>query len=92
MKVKEIIKDMKDIDENICDYDIYRYTDNNNKKLHTDYIQAIYEDYENLEVKEYYILDEKEYNETILANSSIKADFKEWFNDENAKILVIIVE
>lgn len=92
MKVKEIIKDIKNINKNIYDYDIYRYIDNNNKKLHTDYIQAIYEDYENLEVKEYYILSEQEYDETILANSSITANFYEYFNNKNAKILVIIVE
>lgn len=92
MKVKEIIKDMKNIDKNIYDYDIYRYIDNNNKKLHTDYIQAIYENYENMEVKEYYILGEQEYDDTILANSSYYADFGSWCGNKNAKILVIIVE
>lgn len=37
-------------------------------------------------------MDEEEYDETILANSGIKADFDDWYDDKEAKVLVIVLD
>lgn len=78
------------------DCEIYRWCDNRNKKVHTDYIcetddmiNDIYN--ENEEVEFDSLMDEKEYDMTINANSGIKADFGEWYDDKNAKVLVIVL-
>jgi hypothetical protein len=72
------------------DYEVYRYTDNN-KIIHTDYIKKV-ENY-NLEdeIKDYIRMNEEDYNLSILANINKKADFKEWYDDKNATVFIIII-
>ena len=40
----------------------------------------------------YEAMDEDEYNQTMLANASVFADFEGWYGDKNAKVLCIMIE
>ena len=67
------------------------------RSLHSDFITCISasnseELYENLDVAHHELMDEKAYNESILANSCESADFETWYNDKDAKVLVVIVK
>ena len=37
------------------------------------------------------LMDEQEYDDTILANSSMCADFEDWYGDKDAKVLVVVL-
>lgn len=37
------------------------------------------------------LMDEEDYNNSILANSSVSADFAEWYDDKDARILCILI-
>lgn len=80
-----------------CDYEIWK----SNKKvpsidfLHTDNIERTdlsVKDLHEDQVMCYGLVNEKEYNNTIMINSSEQADFEEWYEDKNAKVLIIVVE
>jgi hypothetical protein len=45
-----------------------------------------------LEVVGYELADEKDYNRTVTANTCEIADFKELYEDKNAKVLLIAVD
>lgn len=63
--------------------------------IHTDTITSCDEELEDmptiLDIVEYRIMDEEEYNNTVLANGCINADFEDWYGDKNAKVLVVIL-
>lgn len=91
MSVKEIIEENM---EKVVDFEVYQYTDRM-QKLHCDYIKNIDGEfsrvvYEELEAQDYRIMDEKEYSETVLGGHE-QADFAEWYDDKNAKVLVIML-
>ena len=37
------------------------------------------------------LMDEEEYDNTLLANSSMSADFDDWYGDKDAKVLVVVL-
>ena len=37
------------------------------------------------------LMDEEEYDSTILANAMYDADFEDWYGDKNAKVLVVVL-
>lgn len=37
------------------------------------------------------LMDEEEYENTLLANSSMSADFESWYGDKDAKVLVVVL-
>ena len=91
MNVKQIINSFNEV----TDVEVYRFTSKVHK-LHTDYIENINWDYgedyyENREAVTYEIMDEDDYNRTILANYSDSADFDAWYGDSDAKVLVIVI-
>lgn len=65
--------------------------------IHQDKIKEITEDdipkqlFNNLEVANYQIMDEKDYSFSIMANDGF-ADFEEWYDDKNAKVVIMMVE
>lgn len=92
MTVKEVIEKYKN---EWFDFEIWKYNDVT-ERLHTDYIKNLdsylsFEELQNAEVKYYELMDSKQYNNTILANSSVNADFFEWYDNESAKVLVIVL-
>lgn len=93
MTVKEIMKENK---EKFDAFEVWAYTDPSHR-LHTDFITNVDEEYskaeyENKEAVHYEIMDESEYDNSILANSNTSADFAEWYDSANAKVLVIVLD
>ena len=37
------------------------------------------------------LMDEEEYDNTLLANSCTSADFEDWYGDKDAKVLVVVL-
>ena len=73
------------------DWEAYTYTDSS-KRLSTDFIKSIENVNLDAEVEDWWLMDQDEYNDTILSNSSVKADFGEWYDDAAAKVLVVVVK
>ena len=44
-----------------------------------------------MEAVSYQLADEDTYNKTVLANSEIAADFEDWYGDDTAKVLCILM-
>lgn len=87
MKVKELLKK-----EKYTDWEVYQYTDRTHR-VHTDFVRWIgdmdFEKLKELEVQDYYIMGEDEYNETIRANTDHE-DFESAYGEKEATVLVII--
>ena len=45
-----------------------------------------------MEVEHWQIMNEQDYDDTILANSEIRANFQEWYGDKNVVVLCILVK
>lgn len=76
------------------DIEIYKFVGKKHS-IHTDNIKdSAYSSIDELpdEVEcDWQIMDEEDYNRTILANGGEKADFKGWYGDKNAKVLVVVL-
>lgn len=86
--LRELIKNHKG---EYTDWEAYTYTDSS-KRLSTDFIKSIENVNLEAEVEDWWLMDQAEYNDTILSNSSVKADFGEWYDDAAAKVLVVVVK
>lgn len=64
----------------------------NRHQFHTDCIEFIDEYTDDSIVEAWSLMDENEYNSTILANSCESADFGMWYDDASAKVLVIAIK
>lgn len=47
---------------------------------------------EDMEVGLHELVDEEDYNQSLLAGCDITADFEDWYGDRNAKILCIMIK
>lgn len=93
MTISEAMEEYKGQYANV---DVYEYDSNRYKRLHTDFIHSIDEnlvdhikDREDIGDIEVYLMDEEEYNSTVLANGGLS------FNDiyeDGEKVLVIMLE
>lgn len=45
-----------------------------------------------MEVGLYELMNEEEYNNTLMANGDIYADFEDWYGDKDAKVLCIMIK
>ena len=63
------------------------------KIIHTDCIEYI--DYEDVSddapVEDFELMDEERYKFAVLANDWMEADFKTWYGNSEARVLVIII-
>ena len=84
-EVKEMYPDAEDIE-------VYESLNNGTPRFHTDSIRAIDDYSDDDEVLIYEMMNEEEYNSTILANSTTSADFGEWYDNKLAECLCIIVK
>ena len=76
------------------DFEIYRFNqaDGYIRGIHTDNTACMDMKVDDLpdEFKgEVQLMDEEEYDHTLLANSSMSADFEEWYGNKDAKVLVV---
>lgn len=100
MRREELTKILSKNGENKKDYidfEFYKFKDNKNKKIHTDYIEEINFDkiYCNLEKYEIIginYMNEQEYNDTILANNTIKACFNEIYDMQGEMLVIFLKE
>jgi len=93
MTVKELIKEQ--YNDNIANFEVYAFVGKVHK-IHGDFITNIdevfsEEKYQDCEVESWEIMDQERYNDSILANSSETADFEMFYDDKDAKVLVIII-
>lgn len=65
--------------------------ENYGRGLHTDNIKMNVDILGDRKIVDYYIMNEKEYNNTMCANSSITANFEDWYGNKEAKVIVVIV-
>lgn len=93
MTVREIITNVSSKADNLTTFEIWKYTDKT-ERLHTDFIKNIDGEYSlerlNDFEADYFIMDESEYDKTICANCQA-ANFEEWYDDKNVKVLVIML-
>lgn len=99
--IEALLKRLKDLGETYEDIELYesnsrgRYYPNH---FHTDNCRCIepnvpFDQYSRCtEVGFYELMDEEEYNDTILANTIIHADFDDWYGNKDAKVLCIMVK
>ena len=94
MKVYELLDLYKG---EYVDLEIYELF-SKNKGFHTDNLECCLsscysiELLKNLEVLGYWLMNEGDYNSEIMANTCENADFLEWYEDKNAKVLVLAVK
>lgn len=87
MTVREVIASNRG---KCVDVEIYRY--NSIKKIiATDFIESVECEAET-EVETWELMNELEYEQSVMSNTGEKADFEAWYDDKNAKVLVIIVK
>ena len=87
------IKEMKEkYAVQFVDVEVYEIN-SKRKSVHTDFVDSVDDYTDETKVDDFYseLMDENRYNETICANCD-DADFSEWYDDSDAKILVIILE
>ena len=83
--------------ENNCEeIEVYCYADETHRQ-HTDFIKFVcfggdreFDSIPENAIDSYEIMGEEEYDNTICANTS-GADFDEWFNNKDAKIMVVML-
>lgn len=87
------IKDIKEIFANeYTDIEYYRYQFQNHRSIHTDYIESVDDITENETVEDWLLADQETYSNTVYANAGAKADFTEWYDDAEAKVLIVIIK
>ena len=79
-----------------AEVEIYRFTQQDRyiRGIHTDNTDSMDVKVDDLpdEFKgEVQLMDEEEYDNTLLANSSMSADFESWYGDKDAKVLVVVL-
>lgn len=94
MKLKELKELLKTQGKEFAEIEAYTYNtyiNERNKSLHTDCIELT-DVSDNTDVKNYVLMGEEEYNQTILANQGYSVDYEDIYGDKNAKLLIVIVE
>ena len=61
------------------------------KKIHSDYIEYIEDVSDEAPVEDFELMDEERYNFSVSANCCEEADFKTWYGNSDARVLVIII-
>lgn len=91
MTIRDLIKDGK-----FTDYEVYEQVGSHghSSPFHGDLVKRIPDEEINLdaEVLLYEYMNEQDYDDTILANSEIRANYGEWYDDKNAIVLCILVK
>ena len=75
--------------------EFYKATDNyKSREFHGDFIEPIDDEDvpDDCEVIGFEFMDEEQYDHTVLANCSIRANFEEWYDNRTALILCVLVK
>ena len=79
-----------------AEVEVYRFNqaDQYIKGIHTDNTKSLDISIDNLPDEfdgMVELMTEQEYNDSVLANSSVSAEFEDWYGDKNAKVLVVVL-
>lgn len=95
MTIKEVKEEVKNIlHENYQEIEVYEANCRGKyypSEFHTDNCISTDDYTDESEVGFYELMDEEDYNDSIMANTSECADFNEWYGDKEAKILCIML-
>ena len=88
--------EIKEMAAQAAEVEIYRFIvpDRYTRDIHTDNVSSVDMSVDELPDKfkgQVRLMDEREYNNTIGANSSMSADFEDWYGDKRAKVLVVVL-
>lgn len=98
MTIKEVIEENKG---KYTELEVYKARSNGKyypNSFHTDNCELLgdtspYGNFsEDMEVGLYELMNEEEYNNTIMTNCDIYADFEDWYGDKDAKVLCIMIK
>lgn len=98
MTIKEVIEKNKGKYTELEVYKSLEKGKNYPSNFHTDNCRSLGEDSphgnydDDMKVGLYELMDEEEYNNTIMANCDIYADFEDWYGNKNAKVLCIMIK
>lgn len=62
------------------------------KSFHTDECYDVTEYGDNMQVLDAELMNEEEFGHSVLANGEFSADFEDWYNDKNAKVLCVLID
>lgn len=92
-KISDLLKE--EIEE-CAEVEVYTYT---GKKhiIHTDCIESLDIDINDMycaaiDEFDYEVMNEDDYNNSVLANTGMMADFDDWYGNKNAKVLVVVLK
>lgn len=99
VELPDRIADLLKEEVGLCaDIEVYGYKGVNHS-IHTDCIVSLDDEMNFNELYcaginefDFELMDEDDYNNTVLANSCISADFEELYGDKNAKVLIIVLK
>ena len=90
------IKEVKEMYEGQYDelevYSTWNVGEHYPNHVHTDNCKCAEEYTDDSEVGLYELMDEEDYNRSIMANASDYADFGEWYDNKGAKVLCIMIK
>ncbi len=93
--MKTVRENLKEENREYVDWMCYMSTGKDRTLYHTDFIEyvdpEIHDVLDGYEVVDDQLMDEFDFTHSILANTDEYADFQRDYNDENAKVLVMIV-
>ena len=89
-------QEVQELAKQAAEVQIFRFTqlDRYIRKIHTDNTACMDMNVDDLpeEFKgDVQLMDEEEYDNTLLANSCTSADFEDWYGDKDAKVLVVVL-
>ena len=89
-------EEVKKMAAQAAEVEIYRFNqaDRYIRGIHTDNTACLDMSVDNLPDEftgKVELMDEEEYDNTILANSSMDADFEDWHGSKDAKVLVVVL-
>ena len=94
--MKKTVRDIKkELEGKYAACEVYEYCNENYQRMHGDFLNYIDEedtdDRKLFDDFSYELMDEEEYDNTIMANCCDSGDFEYCYGDKDAKVLIIIV-
>ena len=92
MTIKEVKEMYKGQYDELEVYSTWNVGEHYPNHFHTDNCRYTEEYTDESEVGLYELMDEEDYNHSIMANASDYADFEEWYDNKDARVLCIMIK
>lgn len=90
------IRDLKEMYKGeYCEVEVFKANESGEyypDHFHTDNCETTDDYDDDTEIGIYSLMDEEEYNNTILVNGCVTADFGEWYGNKDAKVLCLLIK